>query len=667
MQTTTVIKAGEKGQEQEFAIPLESASALPETPGSATVVQEISHTSDHVVATTQQLISKDPFSLQQTEMPLLATSGSGTILATAKIQASEFSDQANDASLKDVEILLDTTEIKASIPSPVTELAAKAVVLHIDGGAELPSIIIDSVKSTSSSNASLTNKSLSKVVLACDGTLLEEDGTNTMAEALSGGVTVMASPALPLLFDLTSAAAPVELPQPVHSSHASSTKDSDSNGLSVPHHHRGSANATGGNGHNGGGLVAKIAKSISSSPLLRSSRPASMGTSSSPNGSSSNLHLLSGSGSGTNGSSFSPQSPQSTTFTLAVTTLSALTLLSSVSQAAVVGGGNGGDHGGDNKSQIRGSGGSNGQLVNGGGNGGGGKTVAKLHRKGMDKLSAQQNQQQQRRLQNESSRRNSSMVGPQKSCLKKSPASRTQQRPLLPDGASSRRKKVTFAKGSTPSPSPTGSVVFIEPQQPYLQQQHQHQRPWVRQSQYVAGPVNGGQPIRVVPHPVQVIPSQPATHRAVVPFAESPVKSSTGSFSPRSRGTHHQQHHPFDSHPSRLSPQEKQTLENQDHQLLLHAHNAKDTPVMIGFVSHHESSEEENDDDESEEDEEDDGDGEDDEDRDGDHDDEDDEDDELESEEERVERRRVARVAWLAKYGDAFKQVYGAVPELPPI
>ncbi|GJJ71985.1 hypothetical protein EMPS_04342 [Entomortierella parvispora] len=660
VQTKGVARVSDIDQEPEQAIPLKSVSALVETVDHAAMTGDISPTSPagaggdilRVLVSTEHLTSMGPSLLQSAEMP---HPGNDTVLATAKVQASEFSDQTNDSPSTDAEGLPEAGEGKVSVPSPVTELAAKVVVLQRDSGPELPRIVIDGTKSTSFLDASKPDqKDLSTVALSSDESLSHEaDRATIQAEVSPGEVTVMASPALPLLFDLTSAAAPIDSPQPIHNN---STKDGDLSGLSVPHHHHGPANAAGSSSnHNGGGLVAKIAKSISSSPLLRSSWSTSMGSSSSPNGSNSNLNLAGGSGSG---SSSSPQNPQSTTFTLAVTTLSALTLLSSVSQAAVVG--NGGDHG-DDKNQTRGINGSNGHLANGNSNGGGGRTVAKLHRKGMDKLSAQQNQQQ-KRLLSESSRRNNAPMGPLKSCLKKSPTSKTrQQRPLMPDGTpSSQRKKVTFAKGSTPSPSPTGSMIFIEPHQPCQQHQHQQyqqqQRSLVYQNQCT---ITGPQPVRVTPHPIQAVPAK-AMIQAPVYMVESPIKSPVGSFSLRSRGVHH----PFDSHPCRLSPQEKQTLENRDHQNLLHTHQVKDTTVNIG-VAHHESSEEDNQ--EEEEEEEEDGDYEDDDERDGDHDEEDDEDDERESEEERVERRRVARVAWLAKYGDAFKQVYGAVPELPPI
>ncbi|KAF9936004.1 hypothetical protein BGZ65_002805 [Modicella reniformis] len=80
--------------------------------------------------------------------------------------------------------------------------------------------------------------------------------------------------------------------------------------------------------------------------------------------------------------------------------------------------------------------------------------------------------------------------------------------------------------------------------------------------------------------------------------------------SPRTR-----MHHPFDNHPSRLSPLEKQRLEYMDYE--------------DGV---------EEDEDDNRDDDEDEG-----------------EDDDKETEEQRIERRRQARVAWLAKYGDAFK------------
>ncbi|KAG0049427.1 hypothetical protein BGZ83_005777 [Gryganskiella cystojenkinii] len=598
---------------------------------------------------TEQLVTKDPFVQQNSRLDTQSDSNEVAVLASAKVPVSEFADTTTTATPTPV-------EGEVMFASPVTEIAAKVVMLQEES--RVPSIVIDSAKSTPYLGSTTMGKEFP--VLGDSSSL---DGNTT--EGAAATVAVRTTPALPLLFDLTSSATPVmptsaTLESQNSTSSASSSdgshktaftgtfslnsKEADSNGGYL-----GVGSAQGSN-NGGGGLVAKIAKSITSSPLLRSSRSGSVGNSSSPNGSSSNLLANISSGSGSNSSS--PQNPQSTTFTLAVTTLSALTLLSSVSQAAVV---SGNEAGGDDN---HGGGGSTGILAHGGG---GGKSVAKLHRKGLDKLSVQQRRHEPHRIR----------TGPPKelkSCLKK-PKARAQssqhlqypkvhQHPVHPDG--SPRKKVTFAKGSTPSPSPTGSLIFIEPHQP---QRTHHQTERSSSAPTFITPAGTGSVLipmantnnatRTVPHPVQVTTAQ--LPEAMQAKHSSPIKS-PGPFSPRSmsRGTHPNHHHPFDSHPSRLSPLEKQTLENQE--LVVR------TPAELG------NKEEENDDEESSElDEGDEEDEEDIEEEDDNEEDEDEEDDERESEEQRMERRRLARVAWLAKYGDAFKQVYGAVPELPPI
>jgi len=153
------------------------------------------------------------------------------------------------------------------------------------------------------------------------------------------------------------------------------------------------------------------------------------------------------------------------------------------------------------------------------------------------------------------------------------------------------------------------------------------------------------------------------------------VSSSTTAASPRSGMALH----PFDGHPNRLTTLDKQDL---DHQILGEQHrygqqlsksNAhlhipgpqQDRQESVAVKELELQLEEDEDEDEKEvevEVEEDNGCEE------LDDDEEEDEDEEKhETEEERIERRRLVRVAWLAKYGDAFKQVYGAVPELPPI
>ncbi|KAF9284119.1 hypothetical protein BGZ68_004901 [Mortierella alpina] len=150
------------------------------------------------------------------------------------------------------------------------------------------------------------------------------------------------------------------------------------------------------------------------------------------------------------------------------------------------------------------------------------------------------------------------------------------------------KKKVSFATGSTPLPSPTGSQISL---------------------------VGLGS-------------------------VESPYATN---FTTANYNLHH---------PSRLSLLEKQHL---DHQL-------QDLNVprsQTGSDGENDEDDSGNEDLEDEEDE--------DEDEEYEDDFEDEDDFARETEEQRIERRRLARVAWLAKYGDAFKQVYGAVPDLPPI
>ncbi|KAG0367312.1 hypothetical protein BGZ54_004069 [Gamsiella multidivaricata] len=388
------------------------------------------------------------------------------------------------------------------------------------------------------------------------------------------------------------------------------------------------------------GLVAKIAKSLSS-PLLRARGSIS------PNGSNTNLSLL------------SPQQ-QSTAFTLAATTLSALTLLSSVGHTAAV---------------MTGEGANN---INDSGNGSHGGAVLRRRRL------SQTSQLPPPR--------------PLKSCLKK-------RRVVSLDGANGlktfaplRRKKVTFAKGSTPAPSPRASQVSFPDLEYHNHYQHLMQGNGTSTSPAVpvmghpgtfsaAGvnmtfgrsaaaasplttspsfsPVNRGmsdphsnvvleRPLVLTQRTRSSITAMTTQQHQSLGNGVTTIARSPSSASPRAR-----LHHPFDSHPSRLSPLEKQHLDFQikvqspvriirtDQDLSSRDHrNGEDADVQ----------EEDEDEDEEEEDMEYDDD-----------EDEDDEDDDQETEEERVERRRQARVAWLSKYGDAFKQVYGAVPELPPI
>ncbi|KAF9925673.1 hypothetical protein FBU30_004597 [Linnemannia zychae] len=393
------------------------------------------------------------------------------------------------------------------------------------------------------------------------------------------------------------------------------------------------------NGKAGGGIVAKIAKSLSS-PLLRSRTGAI-----SPSGSQSNL------------ASISPQQPSSA-FTLAASTLSALTLFSSVNQATV---------NSDNKKAPH-------------------LPLAPT-------------------LQ----------TGPLKSCIKKRPTTRppglntenlgttaTQYRGSLSAAPSQghhsynvgnmNRKRVTFAKGLTPVPSPAGSQILV-PEQVVLD-------PFKSKNnvQFSAGPCStssssistiGGMCAAGGPHsaPVnstsgqtslgimgsmdnQFMSTRPMTpsfpqhqyypqhqHGSVgsaataisSPRSPSMTKSSNGTTNPRPKI-----HDPFDAHPSRLSPLEKRHLGFQIHEGHSSSRYTGMRDLSSGLDDDNEDSDEGDHDEEGQEEDED-------------SEDDEDEDDDQETEEERIERRRQARIAWLAKYGDAFKQVYGAVPELPPL
>ncbi|KAF9574615.1 hypothetical protein EC968_006030 [Mortierella alpina] len=448
------------------------------------------------------------------------------------------------------------------------------------------------------------------------------------------------APALPLLFELTSAALPTREHLPCSPntamsprsdvlrgrSNSDSTAACSSNMTSpavkesigscnsaqhtghTPHpypklHQRqgSSASRDDDSMHSNNGLVAKLAKSLSS-PLLRSRASSS----SSPTGSP--LGFLNS----------PPQ--QSSAFTLAATTLSALTMLSSVGHAAV---GYEGNHSRAGSSSV-----------------------------------------QRHKVQHLPSE-------PLKSCLKKRSAG-------LPPGAVANigaasgkndgtavpfmppngtlKKKVSFATGSTPLPSPTGSQISLiglgGVESSYASScttancNHQFgTTPLPSTGGCTVTDQNSGKQSRL------------ATATLVSPvsnISHSPTIQSPVSASPRSRF-----HHPFDSHPSRLSPLEKQHLDNQ----IQHLHVPHGQTGSDAEEDDEDSADEE--DLEVGEDEEDEEDEDEDEDYEGDFEDEDDI--ERETEEQRIERRRLARVAWLAKYGDAFKQVYGAVPELPPI
>ncbi|KAF9940544.1 hypothetical protein BGZ67_007354 [Mortierella alpina] len=436
--------------------------------------------------------------------------------------------------------------------------------------------------------------------------------------------TASPSPALPLLFDLTSAALPTSAPSPRSTSPTmspctrgrssgdntstrstsmaspavkepsgacSSTNPTGHPPPPYPRFHQrqsSSASRDDDSTHSNNGLVAKLAKSLSS-PLLRSRASSS----SSPTGSP--LSLLN-----------SPQQ-QSSAFTLAATTLSALTMLSSVGHAAV---GHEGNQGRAGSSSM-----------------------------------------QRHKVQHSPPR-------PLKSCLKKSSAGFPPGDATMIAAASVKsdgtavlstpqggtlKKKVSFATGSTPLPSPTGSQISLvglgavesSYATSFTTSNYNLQfstPPSPSSGGNAVTDQNGGKLSRLA----TAAPVSPVSNSSHSPTIQSPASAS-----PRSRF-----HHPFDSHPSRLSPLEKQHL---DHQI-------QDLNVPHSQTGSDGEDEEEDSIDEDEDE---------DEDYEGDF--EDDDDVERESEEQRIERRRLARVAWLAKYGDAFKQVYGAVPELPPI
>ncbi|KAG0256488.1 hypothetical protein BG011_004479 [Mortierella polycephala] len=439
--------------------------------------------------------------------------------------------------------------------------------------------------------------------------------------------TTIISPALPLLFDLTSAALPTSLPSSTvdvcaipskRSSNAGSRTSCDSSTSAIrstgPSFTKSEAVRRGGAGagtsHNGArdqqqlrqgkqttsgsslskdedgnGIVAKIAKSLSS-PLLRSRT-----NSNSPNESNMNLSV--------------PPQQQSSAFTLAATTISALAIFSSAGHAAFCQ---------DFTAQ----------------NGGRGKGIKRT-------IEPQKAQSLPRPLKTCLKRRQMSPSGPQNHHFNiQNGPSRGGANALSASQRVGIKKKVTFAKGSTPMPSPNVSQVFIAGVEPstanaYNGNSHFHHAdpPSFSSSSTVA---STGKFIQ----PIVTNQSNHCTPNAFTIKSPKPT-------SPRSRI-----HHPFDSHPSRLSPLEKRHLDFQN-QSLGAAHPQRESRT-----------EAEEDEVTDEEEDEDDNDGYDDEDG-------DDEDENKETEEQRIERRRQARIAWLAKYGDALKQVYGAVPELPPI
>ncbi|KAF9193627.1 hypothetical protein BGZ51_002574 [Haplosporangium sp. Z 767] len=459
-------------------------------------------------------------------------------------------------------------------------------------------------------------------------------------DATTAATVMIVSPTLPLLFDLTSAALPTSLPSDVAdfranlskrcSSSAGSRTSSDSSMSAIqstgPSFNKSEAAKRGGTGagtsHNGvtdqrqllqdqqtisgnilfknddgNGIVAKIAKSLSS-PLLRSRT-----NSNSPNGSSMDLSVSS--------------QQQLSAFTLAATTLSALTLFSSVGHASI-------------RQDF---------AAQNGGRGKGVKRTIEPHKA----LSPP------RPLKTCLKRRQLSPSDPQNphSLFRNSP-SRCGANSLSVSQSVGTKKKVTFAKGSTPMPSPSASQVFIvgagsSTTNTYNENiQFRHAGlPSFSTSNTIAGTGASIQPI---------VTNQSDHCRHNTFTTRSP-----NSVSPRSRI-----HHPFDSHPSRLSPLEKQHLDSQN-QNSGAAYPQRESRTPRTQQRGHESEAEVEKDETTDE--------EDDDDVNDEYDDEDDDDEgeNKETEEQRIERRRQARIAWLAKYGDALKQVYGAVPELPPI
>ncbi|KAF8932843.1 hypothetical protein BGZ58_006756 [Dissophora ornata] len=621
----------------------------------------------------------------------------------------------------------------------------------------VPKIVINNVHASrctninSSSSLSSSRRSSQDKDFSQPGSLVSNStkstpslGSNTTSP--SSNTTKVASPALPLLFDLTSAAlpstppahvpSPIVIPSPSKSSGSGSGsrsnafksnkvtvgsgnittrpivgspspiteglsssrrfKDIDTpqqqqkllharQNTSLSTHSAGSGNSSSainsdsrsdddsshGSGDsksspNNNRLVAKIAKSLSS-PLLRSRAGAGSaiagggGSSASPNGSITNLQ------------SVSPQQ-QSTAFTLAATTLSALTLLSSVGQAAVNNEGNSNSNSLGHTNNTYGSSNSSG-------------VQHQLHAR----RPSQPSPLSQR---------------PLKSCLKKRRGSAP---PIvvttssLSSGdhltsnvisalkapqSSGGRKKVTFAKGFTPLPSPTASQVFF-PETEYgskMSQQQQHLSSYV--SSYsssvselafkgsltatgVSAAFNRAAATASASPPstgssgsqsVSAEDRSPVSTQNSHDNAQDPSNGPMRIKSPTSASPRARMHHPFDGHPSRLSPLEKRHL---DFQIKVQVPLRGNCPEQERVQEQQQSVAEIREDADVEEEDEVE---EDDEDMEYEEEDETDEDDdERETEEERIERRRQARVAWLAKYGDAFKQVYGAVPELPPI
>ncbi|KAK3804924.1 MAG: hypothetical protein J3Q66DRAFT_446150 [Benniella sp.] len=449
-----------------------------------------------------------------------------------------------------------------------------------------------------SSMASLTSDgTLSKAISSTARTELTSQGKDSAPGTGAPAAVAAVSPALPLLFDLTSAVLPSSPCE--HTSvndRNSSVSSSSSISSSISSSNRDSCAAS-----NKSGTTASTTPSmVSSSPMLdvpspspfinRCSRlrdmsdpsqqqPVRTRNSSSPSGSRISLSL----------STSSPQ--QSMAFTLAATTLSALTLLSSVGQATGVMS----------------------------------ATVARGATQGDDHGDRQPHRP--RRF----SQAQPSPPRPLKPCLKKR---RNSVPPNLAAvvGSITAKKKVTFAKGSTPLPSPTSFQTPI----PSLE--------------YGDMALNGISRYR--PHNNSTSTSTSTSSSQMLkhslPWFDNIYLQSTVSehgrwnlpeLQPHNHGHQLYQSSVTGSYAGRAKCQTNSTDVGNDDENDEEVGERKDVDMDMEY--------------EEEADE-------------FDHDD-DDYDDDRETEEERIERRRQARVAWLAKYGDAFRQVYGVLPELPPI
>ncbi|KAF9142324.1 hypothetical protein BGX30_002906 [Mortierella sp. GBA39] len=453
--------------------------------------------------------------------------------------------------------------------------------------------------------------------------------------------------------------AELQLPKLLPLRQATNTSVYSSSSREDDHHYYHHHSEAEGNKSTTSGLVAKIAKSLSS-PLLRT-RTGTTSSNISPNGSQSTLPLL------------SPQHQQSSAFTLAATTLSALTLLSSVGQAAVSSEGKKAPQPAPRplkscikkRSSVRPPGLNTGNLTASGG-------------------------------------------GSQYSRSATPSQGQGQGHPYSATGTSANRKKVTFAKGLTPVPSPTGSQVLLsdpivlEP----IKYKNQNLYPNITAGSSCASSSSSSASSSLSPaigaatvnrlNPVQGLSTSVRTNPGIA--AAAPITAATRPIIPTPHHLHHQHqiapsmatttapiraqalagptmspnnasprtriHHPFDSHPSRLSPLEKKHLDFQVQIQDLKSSSLHGRTAACKDFSSKSVTNNGNEDDEEEAEDEEEGGGEEEEEY---EEEEDEDEDDQETEEERIERRKQARIAWLAKYGDAFKQVYGAVPELPPL